>query len=194
SGHPYLHALALSCGAAVARDCGDVQLMEARGTQLHEMARDNGFAFFSGNALAFMGWAAFKRGDAARGFELLEQAAMFHAAVGFDIVSAYYLAWFAEACLAVKSAQRGLAAVDHGLRIMQVKISVFCEPELHRLKGGLLLLNGDAAEAERSLRTAYTVATDRRASLYTLRAALSLGHLLVDQGRKAEALSILRDS
>jgi predicted ATPase len=194
SKHPYLLALALSCGAAVAHDLGDVQLSEARGKQLLDIARENGFAFFSGNALAFIGWAVFKGGDLQRGLELLEQAATFHAAVGSDIVSAYYLAWLAEACLVAKRPERGFAALEHAKQIMKVKIAVFCEPEVYRLEGLLLSSTGNAVEAERSLRIAHAMATERGAWLYAIRASLALAKFWAGQGRQSEALPLLRDS
>jgi class 3 adenylate cyclase/tetratricopeptide (TPR) repeat protein len=194
SGNPYLLALALSCGAAVAHDMRDVALVEARGQQLSELARDNAFAFFSGNSLAFLGWVAFKKGDLTRGLDLLDQAANFHVALGADMVSAYYLSWLAEACLVARRVDEGLAALDRGLQITEKTLSVFCEPELHRLKGELLWSKGDVAEAERSLRTARTIASSRGATLFEARASLSLGRLWAAQGRRAEAIPMLRAS
>src|SRR5262249_32200103 len=56
------------------------------------------------------------------------------------------------------------------------------------LEGELLRASGDAAAAEATFRRALDIAREQEASTFELRAATSLGRLLADQGRAAEAL------
>jgi class 3 adenylate cyclase len=67
--------------------------------------------------------------------------------------------------------------------------------ELWRLRGELLLsLSADkAAEAERYLGTAARIARDQGAVPFLLRASASLAQLLVGQGRREEARTVLED-
>jgi hypothetical protein len=66
------------------------------------------------------------------------------------------------------------------------------EPELFRLDGELRRLAGDEAGAEAALRRALALAGERGARAWELRAAVSLGRLLHDRGRAAEADRIVR--
>ena len=63
------------------------------------------------------------------------------------------------------------------------------EAELHRLRGELLRSEAmnQGAEAEACFRTAIEVARGQRAKSLELRAAVSLGRLWRDEGRRADA-------
>jgi predicted ATPase len=67
------------------------------------------------------------------------------------------------------------------------------DAELLRLKGELLSLAGarDATGAVECLRDAIEVARRQGAKSWELRATMSLSHLLVRQGRRAEARTML---
>ena len=63
----------------------------------------------------------------------------------------------------------------------------FYEAEVHRLKGELLLMQGDEAEAETSFHKAIEVACQQSAKSWELRAAMSLSRLWQSQGKQEEA-------
>jgi predicted ATPase len=67
------------------------------------------------------------------------------------------------------------------------------EPELHRLKGELLLMQNAAAreEAEICFREAIEIAHDQQAKSWELRATISLSRVLRDSGRSDEARRML---
>jgi class 3 adenylate cyclase/tetratricopeptide (TPR) repeat protein len=188
SGNPFLMALALSYGGAVAHDMRDIELVEARGHQLSDLAANNSFPFFSANALSFLGWVALKRDQHERGIEMMRQAVGFYHAVGANCILPYYLSYVAEGCIDTRRVEEGLDAVDDALRITETKHAVFCEPELHRLKGELLLLKGERDKAETHLSAARALAGSAGAVLFEARACLSLGRLRGAQGRGAEAV------
>jgi class 3 adenylate cyclase/tetratricopeptide (TPR) repeat protein len=194
SEHPYTLTLALSYAAAVAHDMGDLEEVEARAQRLSAIATDNGFTWFAVNAQSFLGWVALKRGQPERGVEMMQQAVQVYQAVGSDLILAYYLSLLAAGYAVLGRVDEGLAAVDQGLRVTKAKLAVFAEPELHRLKGELEILKGDAERGEQSLRTARTLAESQAAILFEARASLSLGRLWAEQGRGAEAAEMLRTS
>ena len=86
-------------------------------------------------------------------------------------------------------------AVNEGLEIAQRTGTGFSEAELHRLKGELLLLgdNGAASEAAQCFRDAIEVARRQSAKSFELRATASLARLLVKQGKRDEARTMLAD-
>src|SRR5262249_59502760 len=69
----------------------------------------------------------------------------------------------------------------------------FVKAECYRLKGELTLLKDprSEAEAERYLRQAIEIAQSQAARLFELRATTSLARLLMQQGRRDEASTML---
>jgi len=69
------------------------------------------------------------------------------------------------------------------------------EPELHRLKGELLLKkdDSDAAEARHCFQRAIETARNRSAKSWELRATMSLARLLAKQDRREEGRAMLVD-
>ena len=69
------------------------------------------------------------------------------------------------------------------------------EAELHRLKGGLLLLgdNGAASGAAQCFRDAIEVARHQSAKSWELRATMSLARLLAQQDKRDEARAMLAE-
>ena len=67
------------------------------------------------------------------------------------------------------------------------------EAELYRLKGELLLLQGDDAEAEASFHKAIEVARRQQAKSLELRATVSLCRLWQQQGKLEEARQLLTE-
>jgi len=67
--------------------------------------------------------------------------------------------------------------------------------ELYRVKGDLLMIKdpGNAAEAERCLRTATDVACRQGAKFFELRATVSLARLLKREGKMEEAAQMLAE-
>jgi DNA-binding SARP family transcriptional activator/predicted ATPase len=69
----------------------------------------------------------------------------------------------------------------------------FWEAELYRLKGEMLLAQGDASQAELWLQRALDTARNQQAKLLELRAAISLSRLWQQQGKQELAYAVLSD-
>jgi predicted ATPase len=68
----------------------------------------------------------------------------------------------------------------------------FFEPELHRLRGQILLALGKRDEAEAALRQALTIAQRQQARWWELRAATALARKWRADGRCLDAYSLLQ--
>ncbi len=100
----------------------------------------------------------------------------------------------AETCGQHSRVEEGLDLVARGLEIADQTGLRVAEPELYRVKGELMIKDpGNAAEAERSLRTAIEVARRQSAKLFELRATVSLARLLANRGHRDEARAMLTD-
>jgi tetratricopeptide (TPR) repeat protein len=69
----------------------------------------------------------------------------------------------------------------------------FCAPEIHRIEGDILLLEGAALEGERRLHDAVDMARQRGEKSLELRATLRLARLWRNQGKHLEARGRLAD-
>jgi predicted ATPase len=104
-----------------------------------------------------------------------------------------FFADLADACALCGNVDEGLATIEEGLARIRMGGEHFSLPEIHRVKGKLLLAraadNRDAAEA--AFREALSVACARQAKLLKLRAATSMARLWRDQGKVRQARELL---
>ena len=97
----------------------------------------------------------------------------------------------ANAYLADGRVSEGIAAVDEGLALSRSSGVRLLESELHRLKGELLLNNGDSEAAAQSFHDAIDLARHQGAKSWELRASISLARLLSETERRDEACTRL---
>jgi len=101
----------------------------------------------------------------------------------------------AEAYANTGRAAEGLRLIGETLATVSGIGQNSTEPELHRIKGELLLLEdrSELGEAERCFRTAIEKAQRIGAKSWELRATTSLAQLLGKHGRRAEARAMLAE-
>jgi predicted ATPase len=97
----------------------------------------------------------------------------------------------AEAQAKAGHPEEGLTTLAEALALVEETNERYCEAELYRLKGELLLAQGDDAEAEASLHKAVEVGRRQSAKSWELRATVSLSRLWQEQGRIDEARQML---
>ena len=111
------------------------------------------------------------------------------------LLALYFHALLAETYGKAGKVEEGLAALAEALRAVDDTGIGFYEPELHRLKGELLLARApeNPADAEACFRQAIAIARRQEAKSLELRAVMSLSRLLQQQGRKEEARPMLAE-
>jgi len=137
----------------------------------------------------FHGWAMATGGQGKEGIAEMRRALAESRIT--DAPRATLLATIAEACGRNSLPEEGLEAIAQGMALGQETF----KPELHRVKGELLLIKdpSEPAEAERCLRTAIEIARQQDARLVQLRATTSLARLLQTQGKIEEARDMLAE-
>ena len=98
----------------------------------------------------------------------------------------------AEAQLRAGRPGEALASVSRGLRYVDESQEHVHEPELHRLRGEIMIAQGGSSAGEASLNRAIQIAQAQQAKMLELRAAVSLAKLHRDRGRTAEAAALLQ--
>jgi predicted ATPase len=104
----------------------------------------------------------------------------------------YFLALLADVYAQEGQVEAGLATLAEALAAAQATGERWWEAELYRLRGSLLLQTGTPqAEVETWLQRALDVARRQEARSLELRAAMSLGRLWHQQGKRKEAHDLL---
>jgi hypothetical protein len=97
----------------------------------------------------------------------------------------------AEAFVEAGRAEEGMVVLSEAIPRSAAQEQRFCEPEMHRLRGELLLVTGVTDDAEKAMREA--IARVQEAKSWELRATTSLAALLRDSGRPDEARAMLAE-
>jgi predicted ATPase len=87
--------------------------------------------------------------------------------------------------------EEAVTLLDDALQIVEWTGERWLEADLYRLKGQILLRQGRSEAAEELYCKALNISKEQEAKLWELRAAVSLGRLRRDQGRRAEARDLL---
>ena len=138
------------------------------------------------------GWALAEQGLIKEGIALMREHIDALRAKDMLVEVPYFLSILAETLEKAGQIDEGLAAVADAFEIARRTNQPVYVAEYLRLRGELLAKGGGApTEAEASLREALTIANGQEARSLELRAAVSLGRLWQEQGRKDQARAML---
>jgi class 3 adenylate cyclase/predicted ATPase len=192
-GHPFSETWALTCAAVIHQLRGEPQASQEHAEAALAIANEKGFALYVGwlNILRF--WALFEQDGSAEAIAEMRKGIDASQATGASLITPYWLALLASVHGRLGQAEDGLVVTNEALAQVARTSERFCEAELNRLKGELLL-QCDAAnemEVEACFLNAIEIARAQGAKSWELRAATSLSRLWQQQGRLGEACELL---
>jgi len=193
------HAISL-CYALFLAACpialsnGDLVAAEHYVSMLLDHSTRFALTFWAARGRSYQGAISIERGDIGNGLPLLR--------AGFDQLGEARSAVFGRIELLLPEAlgragqiAEGLTAIEQAINHSENTEERWMVAEMLRVKGELLLLQGGptaAAAAEDHFRQALDWAARQGALSWELRAAMSLAGLLRDQGRSADAMTLLQ--
>jgi predicted ATPase len=127
--------------------------------------------------LACHGWALAAQGAIEMGIVEMEKGISGFQAAGGGFILSHYEARLAEQYGKKGELKLGLQRVNEALAQVGRSEEAWCEADMFRIKGELLQMQGEIAEAEVAFRRGIAVAHGQEAKLLELRAALSLARL-----------------
>jgi predicted ATPase len=169
----------------------DVAAVREHAEEVIRVSEAQGFAFWLADGVKLRGWAMAEAGEPEAGLAEVRRGIEAYRRSGAVTGLPYDLALLAEAHARAGQVGEALEAVAEGLAIVAETRERNHEAELHRLRGELLLRQGDPAEAEASLARALATARELGARSLELRAATSLARLWGAQGKRAEGWRVL---
>jgi predicted ATPase len=152
-----------------------------------------GFPYWMAFGAMSYGWALVHQGQAQDGIAQLHQGLRAFRATGAELTRPYFLALLAEAYGTLGQLDAGLTVLAEALTHANTTGDSWYEPEIHRLKGALLLQQSldNQAEAETCFHHALDLARNQQAKSFELRAATSLARFWEQQGKRQEAHDLL---
>jgi predicted ATPase len=172
----------------------DVSETQVQAEACQRLSAEFGLPSFLAGGSVLQGWALAEQGNQEEGLAQIRQG-LADSATSPRFWSVYFHALLAETCGKAGKVEEAFAALAEALRVVEETGIGFYEPELHRVKGELLMARGPEypADAEACYRQAIAIARRQSAKSLELRAVLGMSRLYDQQGKKDEARSMLSD-
>lgn len=187
-----LHNALIGAGV-VGAVLADSAAAKASSQELLELCRQEGFPGGLSWAQIQLGYATVLEGAPDAGIEHMLRGLAAVRATGARASLAQGHCWLADAYLSAGRPADASGALAEAFAVMEEIGERMFEAELHRVEGEIALCANpaDYGGAERAFRAALATARNSGAALWELRAATSLGDLMLRQGRHEEAANTL---
>jgi predicted ATPase len=191
--HPFSLASARSAAALVSQLCRDVPAVHEQAKAAVALATAQGFPQWAAIGTSLCGWARAMQGQGEVGMAEVHQGITAWRATGAALGVPYLCTVLAEVSAHLGHPADGLQALAEAHTLVEQHEERWCEAEVHRLQGVVLLRQSGTppAEAEAWLQRALDVARRQKAKALELRAATSLARLWQQQGKRIEAYELL---
>ncbi|WP_394845779.1 protein kinase [Pendulispora brunnea] len=190
--HPASLTIRLLLLASQHNDRGEFAEARALIDEILSLCEEYGFHFVGAAARVVRACTQIESGEREGVAEL--QAALAHrASMGATVGFTRYISVLAHGQLQIGALDEAMLSVDKAMEISERTGEHYCDAELLRLKGEILVAMGTSNDgrAARVFEQGLERARDQHARSWELRLACSYGRLLARQGRMAEAKTLL---
>ena len=191
---------ALGMQAMVLMWCGEFEQALQTSQQALEICQAGGHDMWKAHARLIHGCCLGELGNPEHGLAMMDAAYALWTSTGTVVTRTFYLALRANACGALGRVAEGLALLDEACRIVREHGERYYEPEVLRVKGELLLLQGAVGHADSFVQadSAFAAARDAAHALgyhsLELRVATSMARRSLQMGRATTAVILLQDA
>jgi predicted ATPase len=191
--HPYSLALAQHFAAFLHHRRRDAPAVQAQAEALLTLATAQGFPLYVGYGTCYRGWALAMQGQGEAGPAQMRQGLATLLATGLELSRPLWLGLLAEVAGHVGQVDEGLRLLAEALAAFEASERGDMRAEACRLQGELQLRQDlpDVAQAEACFQQALNLARHQQAKSWELRAAVSLGRLWQQQGKRSAACELL---
>ena len=137
--HPFSLVLALSFATWLHQFRQEMYLTYERAESALALSNEKGFGFWKGWEMIMKGWAMNGEGEDNKKIEMIRHGLDTWRASGSELGHPYFLALLAEVCGKAGQTDKGLQLLGEALQLVNSTEERWCEAELLRLKGELLL-------------------------------------------------------
>jgi predicted ATPase/class 3 adenylate cyclase len=169
----------------------DVEACAAVAEQVRALSKEHGFVFWMAHSEIFLGWTQVQAGGSEHGLNRIRQGIADWRATGAELHVPTWSTFLADALLLAGRQAEAREVLEAALDLAVARHELCVLPELHRLRGKLLVLEGRADDAAAALEQALAIARHQGAALYERRAVRDLAEMLIDQNDRSGARIIL---
>jgi len=193
-GNPFLLSFALMFAAYSAYYRRDLETAREIAAETIAVASEHNQPLWLAGGITTLGWVQCEEGNLEEGIAQIQRGQGVMKTIGAGLAYTSDRPLVAETYLKAGKMKEGLAVIDEALVTIGKMGSWMVEPEAHRVKGELLLLEkGNETEAEACFQRAIEVAKRQKAKGWELRATISLCRLLHKQGKQEQARARLSE-
>jgi predicted ATPase len=193
--HPYSLAYARCLATCVLQFFRDVPAVHEQAEATVALATAQVFPLWEAAGTSLRGWALAMQGQGEEGIAQVRQGIAALRATGTAQGIPYLCTVLADVSAHLGYPDEGLQALTEAHTLIEQHEIRWCEAEVYRLRGIILLQQPGTpqAEAETWLQRALDVARRQEAKSLELRAAMSLSRLWHQQGKRQEAHDLLAE-
>jgi DNA-binding SARP family transcriptional activator/predicted ATPase len=184
--HPFTLGYALAWDALLQNQQRNVQATRAQAEAVIALSREHGFKLWLAMGTILRGWALAEQGrrqdEIEAGIALMRDGLAAFRATGSVYKRPYFLGLLAEQYGRLGNVERGLTLIAEALAMVERTGERWCEADLHRCKGELMLARHDAGGAEVAFQRVLDVARYQGAKAIERRAATRLARLRQHHG------------
>jgi predicted ATPase len=169
----------------------DTEAIAKLAVEAYDRAEEEAYPYWTSSARIFRGWAQAMKGDVEAGLADMQVGLESYRLTGTGLNTSTFCMMKAEVLSKAGRLDEALASLSTGIDHIAKYDEHLHEPELHRVRGEIHLLQGDTVAAEASFRRAIEIAQKFKAKMFEARAAAPLAELLRDQDRIEEACAML---
>ena len=210
--HPHTLAFALTFDLVVRIYRRELQGFKEMAEELTRLSKEKGFIYWEMHGIFYMGYIQALEGQVEEGLTKMQQAIDTLDAIGAGTCFTRLYTRIMEVHILSGQAYKGLDVFEKAMEVLRTYDERYCEAELYRLKGELLLIKAEEGnkqkekpkkdknktgklekEAEALFTKAIEVSRKQQAKSWELRAVMSLSRLWQKQGKKEEARKMLKE-
>jgi class 3 adenylate cyclase/tetratricopeptide (TPR) repeat protein len=192
--HPFSIALALNYLAMLHQFGRDSDAALERATEARSICAEHGFDYYGAWSSLIRAWAIAESGRLDQGLAAYDTALEDFRRTDAGLRIPHYLGQLAAIHRKAGKVNEALALIDRAIAVAKATAESWCDPELHRERGELLLCEAGAAAEERAdaeFQEAIKTAAGQSARLPQLRASIARARLQVTCGGPQQARAIL---
>jgi len=168
-------------------------MLAGQAEALTSVATEQRFPYYLSLGKLYSGYALAAGGQAEEGAARMRDGLANFRATDTRWMIPFFLMLLADVCAAAGRAHEGLDHLEEAAGTVERTNERWCEAEIIRSKGQLLLALADEDGAQQCFQQALALARDQGARLWELRSTMSLARLLDRQGARVEARAMLAE-
>jgi adenylate cyclase len=186
--HPHTRTFALHYANVFRQLRRDAGVIPAQADAVIALSSEHGFPHYRALGVLMRGWELGERGEVHEGLAEVRRGLAAFRESGTELGRPYFLGLLAAAHARAGQVKDALGVLTEAIALADERHEHAWDAELHRLRGALVL--GDPVRDPRGaaacFREAIAIARGQATRSWELRAALSLGRLLAQAGRRDE--------